>query len=140
MAFFGDLAPLSPELRALCAETEEISKGYDGCQGNVCFNYGVRAEILRAAKAFAADCVEGRADANHLTEEAFGRYLYSAGVPDPDLIIRPSGEVRISNFLLWQSAYAEFYFTDVLWPDFSKDELHRALAAYQSRSRRFGGV
>ena len=140
MAFFGDLAPLSPELRALCAETEEISKGYDGCQVNVCFNYGGRAEILRAAKAFAADCVEGRADANHLTEEASGRYLYSAGVPDPDLIIRPSGEVRISNFLLWQSAYSEFYFTDVLWPDFSKEDLLRALADYQHRSRRYGGV
>ncbi len=140
MAFFGDLTPLSAELRALCAETEEISKGYDGCQVNVCFNYGGRAEILRAAKAFAADCVEGRADANHLTEEAFGRYLYSAGVPDPDLIIRPSGEVRISNFLLWQSAYSEFYFTDVLWPDFSKEDLLRALADYQHRSRRYGGV
>ena len=70
----------------------------------------------------------------------FSEYLCSNGVPDPDLVIRPSGEVRISNFLLWQSAYAEFYFTDVLWPDFSKEELHRALAAYQGRSRRFGGV
>ena len=140
MAFFGDLTPLSPELRALCAQTEEISRGYDGCQVNVCFNYGGRAEILRAAKAFAADCLEGRADTGHLTEEAFGRYLYSAGVPDPDLVIRPSGEVRISNFLLWQSAYSEFYFTDVLWPDFSKDDLLRALADYQHRSRRYGGV
>lgn len=140
MAFFGDLTPLSPELRTLCAETEEISKGYEGCQVNVCFNYGGRSEILRAAKAFAADCLEGRADANHLTEETFGHYLYSAGVPDPDLIIRPSGEVRISNFLLWQSAYSEFYFTDVLWPDFSKDDLLRALADYQHRSRRYGGV
>ena len=140
MAFFGDLSPLSPELRALCAQTEEISKGYDGCQVNVCFNYGGRAEILRAARAFAADCLEGRADACHLTEEAFGRYLYSAGVPDPDLVIRPSGEVRVSNFLLWQSAYSEFYFTDVLWPDFGKDDLLRALADYQHRSRRYGGV
>ena len=76
----------------------------------------------------------------HLTEEAFGAYLYSAGVPDPDLIIRPSGEMRLSNFLLWQSAYAEFYVTDVLWPDFSKDDFLRALAVYQSRSRRYGGV
>ena len=86
------------------------------------------------------DCVEGRADPDHLTEEAFGGYLYSAGIPDPDLIIRPSGEIRTSNFLLWQSAYAEFYFTDVLWPDFTKEELIRALAAYQHRSRRYGGV
>jgi undecaprenyl diphosphate synthase len=140
MAFFGDLSPLSPELQALCHETEEISKGYDGCQVNICLNYGGRDEIIRAAKAFAADCVEGRTDVNHLTAEQFGSYLFSAGIPDPDLIIRPSGEVRISNFLLWQSAYAEFYFTDVLWPDFSKDDLLRALADYQNRARRYGGV
>ena len=140
MRFFGDLSPLSAELRELCLETEEISKRYEGCQVNICLNYGGRDELLRAARAFALDCQEGRAAPGHLTEAAFGQYLYSAGVPDPDLVIRPSGEVRISNFLLWQSAYAEFYFTDVLWPDFSKEELHRALAAYQGRSRRFGGV
>ena len=140
MAFFGDLSPLPPHLQDLCRETEEISKGYDGCQVNICLNYGGRDELVRAAKAFALDCVEGRADPGHLTEEAFGGYLYSAGVPDPDLVIRPSGELRVSNFLPWQSAYAEFYFTDVLWPDFTKDELLRALASYQHRSRRYGGV
>ncbi len=140
MAFFGDLTPLAPKLQALCHETEEISRGYDGCQVNICLNYGGRDEIVRAARAFALDCAEGRADPNHLTEERFGNYLYSAGVPDPDLIIRPSGEVRLSNFLPWQSAYAEFYFTDVLWPDFSKEELLRAIAVYQHRSRRYGGV
>ena len=140
MAFFGDLSPLSPKLLDLCRQTQEISKGYDGCQVNICLNYGGRDEILRGARAFARDCLEGRADPDHLTADAFGGYLYSAGVPDPDLIIRPSGELRLSNFLLWQSAYAEFYYTDVLWPDFSKEELHRAIAAYQSRSRRFGGV
>ncbi len=140
MAFFGDLTPLAPKLQQLCHETEEISRGYDGCQVNICLNYGGRDEIVRAARAFALDCVEGRADPNHLTEDGFGKYLYSAGVPDPDLIIRPSGEVRLSNFLPWQSAYAEFYFTDVLWPDFSKEELLRAIAVYQHRSRRYGGV
>ncbi|HCO62038.1 MAG TPA: isoprenyl transferase [Clostridiales bacterium] len=140
MAFLGDLSPLSPKLQQLCRETEEISKGYEGFQANICLNYGGRDEIVRAAKAFAAQCAAGTADPAALTEEAFGRYLYSADIPDPDLIIRPSGEVRISNFLLWQSAYAEFYFTDVLWPDFSKEEFNRALAAYQNRSRRFGGV
>lgn len=140
MKFFGDVSVLPDELRLLCQQTEEISKGYEGCQVNICLNYGGRDEILRAAQAFAADCMEGKADPNHLTEEAFGRYLFSSGVPDPDLIIRPSGELRLSNFLPWQGAYSEFYFTDVLWPDFSKEELHRALAAYQSRSRRFGGV
>ena len=77
---------------------------------------------------------------NELTEDMLAGYLYSAGIPDPDLLIRPGGELRLSNFLLWQCAYAEFYFTDVLWPDFSKAELHRAIAAYQHRNRRFGGV
>lgn len=140
MAFFGDLSPLTPELRQLCQRTQEISTHYEGCQVNICLNYGGRDELLHAAMAYAQDCMEGRADPNHLTQEQFGSYLYSRGIPDPDLIIRPSGELRLSNFLLWQSAYAEFYFTDVLWPDFSKEELHRAIAAYQSRSRRFGGV
>ena len=140
MEFFGDLSQLTPELRQLCQRTREISKHYEGCQVNICLNYGGRDELMRGAMAYAKDCAEGKADPNHLTQEQFGRYLYSGGVPDPDLIIRPSGELRLSNFLLWQSAYAEFYFTDVLWPDFSKEELHRAIAAYQSRSRRFGGV
>lgn len=140
MKFFGDLSPLTPELRELCLRTEEISKGYDGCQVNICLNYGSRDEILRAAKAYASDCIEGRADANHLTEASFQEYLFSAGVPDPDLVIRPSGEFRLSNFLLWQLAYAEFYFTDVLWPDFSTDELMNAVADYQRRSRRYGGI
>ena len=140
MEFFGDLSQLTPELRQLCQRTREISTHYEGCQVNVCLNYGGRDELVRAAMAYAQDCTEGRADPNHLTQEQFGRYLYSGGVPDPDQIIRPSGELRQSNILLWQSAYAEYNFTDVLWPDFSKEELHRAIAAYQSRSRRFGGV
>ncbi len=140
MEFFGDLSALTPELRELCEQTREISKRYDGCQVNICLNYGGRDELLRAAKAYANDCMEGKADPNHLTDEQLGDYLFSKGVPDPDLVIRPSGELRLSNFLLWQSAYAEFYFTDVLWPDFDKNELHRAIAAFQSRSRRFGGV
>ena len=107
---------------------------------NICLNYGGRDEILRAARTFARDCARGEKLPEELTEAAFDDYLFSAGVPDPDLVIRPSGEIRISNFLLWQSAYAEFYFTDVLWPDFTKEELNKALAAYQGRSRRFGGV
>ena len=140
MRFFGDLSPLDPELQALCRRTEEISTHYEGCQVNICLNYGGRDEVLRAAKAFAEECVRGEKKPEDLTEEGFGSHLFSAGVPDPDLDIRPSGEIRISNFLLWQSAYAEFYFTDVLWPDFTKEELNKALAAYQGRSRRFGGV
>lgn len=140
MEFFGDLSPLTPELRELCERTREISRHYEGCQVNICLNYGGRDEIQRAAMAYAKDCLEGKADPNHLTQERFGGYLFSKNVPDPDLVIRPSGELRLSNFLLWQSAYSEFYFTDVLWPDFSKEELHRAIAAFQSRNRRFGGV
>ena len=140
MRFFGDLCALDPELRALCRRTEEISTHYEGCQVNICLNYGGRDEVLRAARVFAEDCARGDKKPGDLTEEAFGSYLFSNGVPDPDLVIRPSGEIRISNFLLWQSAYAEFYFTDVLWPDFTKEELNKALAAYQRRSRRFGGV
>ena len=139
--FFGDLTPLSPKLRQLCERTRDISTRYEGrLHVNVCLNYGGRDEILRAARAFAADCAAGRAAPESLDEAAFSGYLYSAGVPDPDLVVRPSGELRLSNFLLWQSAYAELYYTDVLWPDFSKEELNRALAAYQGRSRRFGGV
>lgn len=140
MKFFGDLSPLPEELRQLCLQTEEISKRYEGCQVNICLNYGGRDEILRAARAFARDCVEGKADANSLTEADFSQYLFSAGVPDPDLVIRPSGELRLSNFLPWQTTYSEFYFTDVLWPDFDEEELHKALCAYQKRTRRFGGV
>ena len=140
MRFFGDLSPLPKELRLLCEQTEEISRHYDGVQVNICLNYGGRDELLGAARAFATDCVEGKADPNHLTEAAFGDYLFSKGVPDPDLIIRPSGEKRISNFLLWQCAYSELYYTDVLWPDFDKEELHKALCSYQRRQRRYGGL
>ena len=140
MRFFGDLTALDQELQDLCRRTEEISRRYEGCQVDICLNYGGRDELLQAARALARDCVAGELDPGALTEADLERHLFSAGVPDPDLVIRPSGEIRVSNFLLWQAAYAEFYFTDVLWPDFSKEELHRALAAYQSRSRRFGGV
>lgn len=138
--FFGDLSVLTPELQQLCQRTREISAGYEGCQVNICLNYGGRDEIVRAARAFARDCMQGDATPEQLDEQRFSNYLFSANVPDPDLVIRPSGELRLSNFLPWQSAYAEFYFTDVLWPDFDERELDRAIVAYQSRSRRFGGV
>lgn len=140
MAFFGDLSPLTPELRALCEETAEISKRYEGCQVNICLNYGGRDEITRAVRELAAQCVEEGRDPASITEQDITDRLFSRGVPDPDLIIRPSGEIRTSNFLLWQSAYSEYYFTDVLWPDFSKEELLKAIASFQKRSRRFGGV
>ena len=136
--FFGDLSRLSPELQTLCREAERESTDYD-VQVNFCLNYGGRDEILRAAKLYAADLAAGKADPD-LTEEGFSRYLYSAGVPDPELIIRPSGEMRTSNFLLWQSAYSEYVFMDVLWPDFREEDLDRAIMEYTRRNRRFGGT
>ena len=140
LKFFGDLTPLSPELQALVEKTNAMSRNIDGVQANICLNYGGRDEILRAARAFARECAAGEKQPEELTEAAFGDYLFSAGVPDPELIIRPSGEVRLSNFLLWQCAYAEFYFCDTLWPDFSEATLDAAIIDYQKRDRRFGGV
>ena len=139
MKVLGDVDGLTPELQALVAKTEETSARYDGFQANICLNYGGRDEIVRAAVRYAKDYADGKAE-GELTEERFGSYLYSAGIPDPDLLIRPGGEQRISNFLLWQCAYSEFYFTDVLWPDFGTDELDKAIAVYNSRDRRYGGV
>lgn len=138
--FFGDLTRLSPELQEEARLAVERSRSYEGVQVNFCLNYGGRAEIVRAAQLFARDCLEGRCTPEELTEERFSSLLYSAGVPDPELVIRPGGELRTSNFLLWQSAYAEYYFTDVLWPEFGPKELEKAIAAYQGRNRRFGGT
>ena len=140
LRFLGDLSVLTPELRKLIDETNEISSRIEGFQANVCLNYGGRDEILHAARAFARDCAAGEQDADALTEEGFSRYLYSSGLPDPDLLIRPGGEKRISNYLLWQCAYSEFYFCDTLWPDFTEREFDKALIAYQHRERRFGGL
>lgn len=138
--FFGDLSRLSPELRKLCLDAQTQSAQYDGVQVNFCLNYGGRDELVMAAKTFAADVVEGKYAPEDLTEDLLSGYLYSADVPDPELIIRPSGELRTSNFLLWQSAYSEFVFMDVLWPDFGAEDLDKAIAEFHSRNRRFGGV
>ncbi len=138
--FFGDLTRLSPELQEEARLAAERSKKYEGVQVNFCLNYGGRAEIVRAAQAFARDCVAGKCAPEDLTEAHFSNLLYSAGVPDPELVIRPGGELRTSNFLLWQSAYAEYYFTDVLWPEFGEKELEKAIDAYNGRNRRFGGT
>lgn len=140
LRFFGDLSRLDPELQELAHRTDEISTHYSGFQANVCVNYGGRDEIVRAAKEFARQCAAGEKSPEDLTEENFSQMMFSAGIPDPDLIIRPSGEIRTSNFLLWQSAYSEYYFTDVLWPDFSAKELEKAIASFNGRNRRFGGV
>ena len=138
MEFFGDVSVLSPKLLGLIERTREISKHYDGCQVNICLNYGGRDEIIRGIMKFAEEYKQGTV--TELTEDSFNRYLFSAGVPDPDLLIRPGGEVRLSNFLMWQSAYSELYFTDTLWPDFTKADINAAIAEFQRRDRRYGGV
>lgn len=140
LRFLGDLSVLPEELQQLTARTNAITETLDGFQANICLNYGGRDEILRAARAFAADCAAGKRRPEELDEELFASELSSAGLPDPDLIIRPGGEKRVSNFLLWQGAYAEFLFTDTLWPDFRKEDLDAALVEYQRRHRRYGGI
>ena len=137
--FFGDLSRLSPRLQKMCLDAQERSRDYD-VQVNFCLNYGGRDELVRAAKLFAQDVQAGKYEPQDLTEELMSNYLYSAGIPDPELIIRPSGELRISNFLLWQSAYSEYVIMDVLWPDFSPSDLDQAIAEYHRRNRRFGGT
>ena len=140
MKVFGDVSVLSQRLRELIAQTEELSKKFEGVQVNICINYGGRDEILRAAENYAIDVAKGNAAGGQLTQESFSEYMYSQGIPDPDLVIRPSGEMRLSNFLIWQIAYSELYFTDVLWPDFNEPELDRAIKSYQNRDRRYGGI
>lgn len=140
LRFLGDLTDLPQELQDLADRTNAISATLDGFQANICLNYGGRDEILRAARRFAQECVEGKCVPEQLDSTLFEQHLFSAGLPDPDLIIRPGGEKRVSNFLLWQCAYAEFIFTDTLWPDFKKEDLDAAIAEYQSRHRRYGGI
>ncbi len=137
--FFGDLSRLSPKLQKLCKEAQTRSGQYD-VQVNFCLNYGGRDELVHAAKAFAQEVADGKRKPEELTEDLLASYLYSADVPDPELIIRPSGELRTSNFLLWQSAYSEYVFLNVLWPDFGPADLDEAIAQYYGRNRRFGGV
>ena len=137
--FFGDLTRLSPRLQKLCNDAQNQSKDYD-VQVNFCLNYGGRDELVRATRLFAQDVVDGKYQPEDMTEELLAKYLYSADIPDPELIIRPSGEMRTSNFLLWQSAYSEYVFLNVLWPDFGPDDLDEAIAEYHKRNRRFGGA
>ncbi len=138
----GDLSLLPEDTRAAFGRAWDQTCGNTGMTLNVAVNYGSREEIMRAVRtvADAAIAAAGRGEAFDVTPELFERGLYTAGIPDPDLVIRTSGEHRISNFLLWQVAYAEFYVTDVLWPDFDRYELLRALLDFQHRDRRFGGV
>ena len=121
-------------------EREEATKDNGGLNFQIAINYGSRDEIVRAVRKIAADCAEGKIGSQEIDEKVFGQYLDTHDIPDPDLLIRTSGEQRLSNYLLWQLAYTEFYFTDVPWPDFSKEELVKAIEQYQARERRYGGV
>ena len=136
LKILGDVTPLSDELKGLIDRTDAIAAGLPGCfQANVCLNYGGRDEIVRAVKRYAA-----MHPVEELTEEGLSGCLDTAGIPDPDLIIRTGGEYRISNFLLWECAYAELIFSDVLWPDFTERDIDSAVAEFNRRDRRYGGV
>ncbi|MBQ3331638.1 MAG: isoprenyl transferase [Ruminococcus sp.] len=140
LRFIGDRSAFSPELLALMNENEEESCNRDGMVLNIAMNYGGRAELVTAFRDMADKVKEGSLKVEDITEELISQHLYTKGQPDPDLIIRPSGENRTSNFLLWQSAYSEYVIMDVLWPDFTKEDLNQALIEFAKRSRRFGGV
>lgn len=138
----GDLRILPDDILALIAETGRIADGLgaDAATATLCINYGGRDEIKNAMRALAREVQAGELAPDDITEAEIGARLYTAHMPDPDLVIRPSGEIRISNFLLWQSAYSEYYFTDVLWPDFKTRDMDAAIAAYNRRQRRYGGI
>lgn len=136
----GDLSKLDEDLKKRIYELEEATKNNKGLHFQVAINYGSRDEIIRAIKKVVADCEDKTIESNQINEQLFAQYLDTKGIPDPDLLIRTSGEQRISNYLLWQLAYSEFYFTDVYWPDFNEEELKKAIEAYNNRDRRYGAV
>ena len=136
----GDISRLDEDIRTRIQELTEATKDNGGLNFQIAINYGSRDEILRAVRRLAEDCVEGRLAPAQIDEAAFESYLDTHDIPDPDLLIRTSGELRLSNYLLWQLAYTEFYFTDVPWPDFTKEELAKAIEHYNARDRRYGGV
>jgi undecaprenyl diphosphate synthase len=138
--FIGDTSKLPQHTQDIVHRTLERTKDSNGMIVNFALNYGGRAEIVSAAKSFAREVAAGTATWDDLTEERFQQHLSTGSLPDPDLVIRTSGEMRLSNFLIWQAAYAEFWFTDVLWPDFTRDVLEQALREFQGRKRRFGGL
>jgi undecaprenyl diphosphate synthase len=140
ISVIGETDRLSEEIRREIARVMQNTAENTGLNLIIALNYGSRTEIARAAARIATDVKEGRIRAEDINEEMFSGYLYTAGIPDPDLVIRPSGENRLSNFLLWQSSYSEFWYSDILWPDFTKKNLLEAIEAYQQRDRRFGGL
>ena len=136
----GDIEPLDDDIKSRIRELESATVNNGGLNFTIALNYGSRDEIVRASRRMAKDCAEGRVDPDSIDETVFESYLDTHGIPDPDLMIRTSGEQRLSNYLLWQLAYSEFYFTDVPWPDFTKAELVKAVEEFNHRHRRFGGV
>ncbi len=136
----GDKTKLDDDIRKRIKELEKATVDNDGLNFQIALNYGSRDEMIRAMKKMAADCKEGKLEVEDISESVFEAYLDTHDIPDPDLLIRTSGELRLSNYLLWQLAYTEFYFTDVLWPDFTKKELEKAILHYNNRDRRFGGT
>lgn len=136
----GDKTKLDDDIRKRIEELEKATVDNDGLNFQIALNYGSRDEMIRAMKKMAADCKEGKLEVEDISESVFEAYLDTHDIPDPDLLIRTSGELRLSNYLLWQLAYTEFYFTDVLWPDFTKKELEKAILHYNNRDRRFGGT
>ncbi len=136
----GDIEPLDEDIKSRIQELEEASRDNGGLNFTIALNYGSRDEMIRAVRRLAQDCADGKLKPEEIDEKRYASYLDTRELPDPDLLIRTSGELRLSNFLLWQLAYSEFYFTDVPWPDFTKEELIRAIEHYNSRERRFGGI
>ena len=136
----GDKTRLDDDIRTRIEELEEASKNNDGLNFQIAINYGSRDEMVRVMRKMMKDCEAGKITSDEVTEEVFESYLDTHGIPDPDLLIRTSGELRLSNYLLWQLAYTEFYFTDVPWPDFTKEELEKAIMQYNNRDRRYGKI
>ena len=136
----GEISAFDQDIQDSIEKLEEYSQKYDEIYFQIALNYGSRDEIIRGVRKLAQDAADGRINPQEIDEKVFGNYLDTAGIPDPDLMIRTSGELRLSNFLLWQMAYTEFYFTDVAWPDFNKAELVKAIEKYNQRDRRYGGV
>ena len=136
----GDKSRLAEDIQKSIAELEYETRNNDGLNFQIAINYGSRDEMLRAMRCMIADCKAGKLDESKLDEAMFASYLDTRDIPDPDLLIRTSGEMRISNYLLWQIAYSELYFCPVPWPDFSKEELEKAIADYDKRDRRYGGI
>lgn len=140
LRFIGDIDALPAETRDSFYEGLKLTEHNETLELSLAVNYGSRAEIMRAVSKLAEACADKTLSVQDIDEELFSQHLYTAGIPDPDLLIRSSGELRLSNYLLWQLAYTELYCTEVLWPDFNRFDLLKALLAYQKRSRRFGGV